>query len=584
MSVPTPILQYNLSDATIKGLLPSGYTPLAYVECTSANRLINTGITSNNNLKFESKWGNLTHGGYLYGDGNIISAYASTSGSYNWRWGTLVPSSPKPTVDSKISYIEQSKNGVKINGVLQSTYSGTPSFSSASSIYLFGSTSSSYYLSGRCYYIKIWNSESLVRDFVPCINSSNVVGLYDLVERQFYSPSSNVLKAGPELAIGKNGEKSLPEEYQQAEYLEGTGTQHIKLNYTVTANDKVEYTISYSKFKNNDYQWFIGNRQGDINWLSGARASNYECFWSSSTSYVTGSALVLNKVITNSVDFSSGTFYYSGGSGTFTTITPSQYGMYVFIGNYSPGASSTTCTLCKCFNLKIYTGTTIKVNLIPCYRKSDGKPGMYDTVNRIFYTNAGSGEFILGPTITNCYTWEPNAGSGTQQGLYVNCNSIYDTSKGWVADFTNNTAHLFTTISAVGNNFSVAWWELSSSFNGESMPWRIYPLNPLYKKCLNTGDGSSNPWYKSGTTAIDNISNNVWHHFVVTGNGSTNYLYVDGVKYGQSKTFKGLTGTSLVINGSQISSTSYCRNPKIFNFQIFNVALTDAQVKELYGK
>jgi prepilin-type processing-associated H-X9-DG protein len=65
------------------------------------------------------------------------------------------------------------------------------------------------------------------------------------------------------------------------------------------------------------------------------------------------------------------------------------------------------------------------------------------------------------------------------------------------------------------------------------MPWGVYPFNPLYSKCLNTGDGASNPWYKLGTTTIiDNIPNNVWHHFVVTGNGSVNYLYVDGVKYG----------------------------------------------------
>lgn len=36
MSVPTPILQYNLSDASVKGLLPSGYTPLAYIESSGA--------------------------------------------------------------------------------------------------------------------------------------------------------------------------------------------------------------------------------------------------------------------------------------------------------------------------------------------------------------------------------------------------------------------------------------------------------------------------------------------------------------------------------------------------------------------
>ena len=42
----------------------------------------------------------------------------------------------------------------------------------------------------------------------------------------------------------------------------------------------------------------------------------------------------------------------------------------------------------------IKSGVLIQ-NLIPCVRKSDNKPGMYDTVSKTFYTNAGAGEFIV---------------------------------------------------------------------------------------------------------------------------------------------------------------------------------------------
>ena len=34
-------------------------------------------------------------------------------------------------------------------------------------------------------------------------------------------------------------------------------------------------------------------------------------------------------------------------------------------------------------------------NFIPCVRKTDNKPGMYDTVSKTFYINAGTGEFII---------------------------------------------------------------------------------------------------------------------------------------------------------------------------------------------
>lgn len=49
----------------------------------------------------------------------------------------------------------------------------------------------------------------------------------------------------------------------------------------------------------------------------------------------------------------------------------------------------------KTFSSKIWKNGTLIQNLIPCIRKSDNKPGMYDTVSKTFYTNAGTGEFIV---------------------------------------------------------------------------------------------------------------------------------------------------------------------------------------------
>jgi hypothetical protein len=95
----------------------------------------------------------------------------------------------------------------------------------------------------------------------------------------------------------------------------------------------------------------------------------------------------------------------------YPTLANITYSAYLFKGN---GPNVTTSTFeGKISNVKITEGTTIVRNMYPCYRKSDMKPGMYDTVNGVFYINAGSGEFILGPSITNCYTSEPNAGSET---------------------------------------------------------------------------------------------------------------------------------------------------------------------------
>lgn len=45
----------------------------------------------------------------------------------------------------------------------------------------------------------------------------------------------------------------------------------------------------------------------------------------------------------------------------------------------------------------VYTeGDAVVRNFVPCYRRSDGIIGMYDTVSGTFYTNAGSGTFLKG--------------------------------------------------------------------------------------------------------------------------------------------------------------------------------------------
>lgn len=38
-------------------------------------------------------------------------------------------------------------------------------------------------------------------------------------------------------------------------------------------------------------------------------------------------------------------------------------------------------------------------NYVPCYRKSDGVIGMYDTVSRSFFTSANSGTFTKGADV-----------------------------------------------------------------------------------------------------------------------------------------------------------------------------------------
>lgn len=53
----------------------------------------------------------------------------------------------------------------------------------------------------------------------------------------------------------------------------------------------------------------------------------------------------------------------------------------------------------RIYNFEILNGENTKLQLIPCYRKSDSEIGMYDTVSGTFYTNAGSSTFVKGDDV-----------------------------------------------------------------------------------------------------------------------------------------------------------------------------------------
>jgi len=64
----------------------------------------------------------------------------------------------------------------------------------------------------------------------------------------------------------------------------------------------------------------------------------------------------------------------------------------IFIAGSSMGSSIIPCNT---YSVKMIKGNKLIKEFVPCVRKSDSKPGMYDTVSKTFYTNAGTGEFIV---------------------------------------------------------------------------------------------------------------------------------------------------------------------------------------------
>lgn len=73
--------------------------------------------------------------------------------------------------------------------------------------------------------------------------------------------------------------------------------------------------------------------------------------------------------------------------------------IYIFALNRNGITEHTTFENMKIKYLRFYVGHGDVMNLIPCYRKSDNVAGMYDLVSKQFFTNAGSGSFVVGPNV-----------------------------------------------------------------------------------------------------------------------------------------------------------------------------------------
>ena len=182
----------------------------------------------------------------------------------------------------------------------------------------------------------------------------------------------------------------LPSEYQEVEYIESTDTQYIDTNLLYAANDRIEVDVAPVAITQDRVVFGSYISSGYVE-LGILRSKFRFDISSSATTPIT--ANVRYKVVKD------GTTWTVDGN-TITTTGQNKdttYPMYLF-GRCFNGTAD------KMSSIKVYSYKHIRNNVtiadfIPCYRKSDGKPGMYDLVQERFLTNQGTGTFTVGPDV-----------------------------------------------------------------------------------------------------------------------------------------------------------------------------------------
>lgn len=193
----------------------------------------------------------------------------------------------------------------------------------------------------------------------------------------------------------------LPSEYQQVEYLESTGTQYIDTGFKPTGNTKVKIKVQLPT-QTNVQQGIFGVRPGDtarFGVITGTRVDalrvNYNtggALGGTTTSIPNFNATNINeieqsnKLIVNDVLIRE----------VNKTSFQSSVNLYLFANNNLGTPQFVMQGMI--WYCKIWDNDVLVRNFISCKNPSN-VAGMYDTVNGVFYTNAGTGTFNTGPVV-----------------------------------------------------------------------------------------------------------------------------------------------------------------------------------------
>ena len=196
---------------------------------------------------------------------------------------------------------------------------------------------------------------------------------------------------------------SLPSEYQAVEYIESSGTQYIDTNYVPNQNTKV--SVDFQNVVSNENFTILGARNTPNAPRKGIMVGvgvSYTKFVSMFGDVSENIQLSDNNLNKNNVEVSKNGYYFNGNLIT----TPSQdnwtinQAIYLFAMHQGDGTSITLFAKTKMYACKIWESNVLVRNFIPCYRKSDNVIGLYDLVNNVFYTNAGTGTFNKGNDVS----------------------------------------------------------------------------------------------------------------------------------------------------------------------------------------
>jgi hypothetical protein len=364
---------------------------------------------------------------------------------------------------------------------------------------------------------------------------------------------------------------------------------------SVTRTISVPFTISgFIKYvdQNKSYNTFINGFPHQTIAISLNRngAGNLQVFLGNGSSWVGAPAISYTSLtvdtwyhITFTCDGTTSRLYLNGVSIGTSSIIPSGFGSYFYLGHLTGGVSSSEYLKGNIAASQLYATALSAAQVLQNYEAQKSKfevslvqQGLIlnlDAGNPYSYAGAGT-------------TWFDTSGNSYNSTLTNG--PTYSNDNGGVIAFDGVDDYSVSSVASITDSSTLGLWIKAASYAGNKIPISIdgtnYGSGPnLYFTnnviTWNIGDSANNPFSNSS------YPDSNWHYIVVTNDSSTNAkLYIDGVLIGTALYRSTLSSGS---NNFWIArfhgDNNYTINARMGSIQLYNRVLTAAEVLQNYN-
>ena len=321
---------------------------------------------------------------------------------------------------------------------------------------------------------------------------------------------SGTIKAPMRITLKSSqlNQRNIPSEYTQVDYIESSGTQYIDIGKKAGSTTKFEIKFQMN-IASAQYDSAFGSRDDNNFFINNGNANTNMFYWYNNSYVVLGDFSNDYNIVTYDVPNSIIKNYNETSKTELTnnvtfTVFP-DLNIYLFARNQS-GTPVYASNGMKLWHCKMYENNVLTMELIPCYRNSDNKVGMYDIVRNKFYTNTGTEDFTYGgiATPTPSTPQDIHTISG-DNSVVVEGKNLFSEDN-FITAMNPNILVSKTTIDNEEVLYVDAQNTTAKTYKPNLKPNTQYTLTLNVSSALGSGDGEFNFDYSDGTSTYQRIS------------------------------------------------------------------------------